>query len=60
MERNVDRCYGCGLLLRAAFVYRFAEGTAEREPEEVEGKIVELDQVVHGHSGGCWVASAGS
>ena len=41
-------------------MHRFAEGTAEREPEEVEGEIVEPDQVVHGHSGGCWVAAAGS
>ena len=41
-------------------LHTFAEGTEEREFEEVKGQIVELDQVGVGHSGCCWVASAGS
>lgn len=49
----------CSIAESCICVFCFAEGTAEREPEEVEGKIIKLDQVRLGHSGGCWVASAG-
>jgi hypothetical protein len=41
-------------------LHTFAEGTSEREFEEGKGEGVELSQVGLGHSGCCWVASAGS